>query len=122
MFTQEVQDSLRDFFGGVRVPGQDGAAEKGERRNTTDATMESDEKPLAGFKSSGFKSSFKPISAVPLATASAAEDLDGEAMEDVDGEALDDVDGDAMEEDVDGEAIDDADGEAMDEDLDGEEM
>ncbi len=70
-----------------------------------------DEEPKPGFKSSGFKSSFKPIAA-PSAE---DDDLDGEAMND-------DLDDEAMAEDLDGEVMADLDGEAMDEDLDGEEL
>jgi len=74
---------------------------------------------MSGFKSSGFKSSFKPIAAVvtPKVPATRDTDLDGEAIDDLDGEAMDDVDGEAMD-DLDGEEMD----MQMDDDLDGEAM
>jgi U2-associated protein SR140 len=84
---------------------------------------------MRGFKSSGFKSSFKP--AAPVAptlsegTAIDDGDIDGQSMEmdteDIEGEALDhDVDGEEME-DLDGEALDGVDGAPMEEeDMDGE--
>ena len=91
-----------------------------------------DDQPLSGFKSSGFKSSFKPITtaatvATPIAP-NTDEDVDGEAMDDVDGEPIVDLDGEAMDGDVDGETMGDVDGEEMememeiDDDVDGEAM
>ena len=82
------------------------------RQDTSESKAVSDEAEPK-FKSSGFKSSFKPIAAT-----STSDDVDGEPMvegnEDLDGEAVDeDVDGEAMDEDVDGEAM------IMDEDVDG---
>ena len=64
---------------------------------------EVDQAPKSGFKTSGFKSSFKPIAN----TVEDDADLDGEVMDDdVDGEAMDeDLDGEAMDEDLDGEMI-----------------
>lgn len=88
---------------------------------------------MKGFKSSGFKSSFKAAAPAPLAVIPTEEDVDGEEMpEDVDGEEMVDIDGEAMD-DVDGEPIpvnearaddDDVDGlpMEMDDDLDGEPM
>lgn len=115
---------MRDYFTGTRTPGQDAerARQKAQEEKQAVEKTEEVDKPMVGFKSSGFKSSFKPIAAVPSAAPIAAEeDVDGEAMGDLDGEALD-VDGEAMDEDLDGEVIDDVDGEAMDDDLDGEAM
>ena len=59
--------------------------------------------PKSGFKTSGFKSSFKPIAN----TAVDDVDLDGEAMDDdVNEQAMDeDLDGEAMDEDLDGDMI-----------------
>lgn len=89
------------------------------------------------FKSAGFKSSFKPVSAslpaeskspsTPAATAldrTKVHDLDGEPVDDLDGEPVDDVDGEAMMDldvdgdDMDGEAMDDVDGDPLHEDVD----
>jgi len=88
-----------------------------------------DDQPLSGFKSSGFKSSFKPIAtaATPIAP-TIDEDVDGDAMDDVDGEPIEDLDGEAMDDDVDGEVMGNVDGEEMemememDDDVDGEAM
>ena len=71
---------------------------------------------MTGFKTSGFKSSFKPLSAAPdtgvsIGGTSVKEDLDGDPM---DGANEEHMDGEPMDEDVDGEV--------MDEDLDGEAM
>lgn len=78
---------------------------------------------MAGFKSSGFKSSFKPAAPIILEP---TPDVDGE---DIDGAPLDedvDVDGAPLDEDedLDGEELEEVgiDGEALDLDLDGQPM
>jgi U2-associated protein SR140 len=105
VYTQDVNDQLRELFSGVS-----------HKQKPASPVQEKEERaPTAGFKTSGFKSSFKPL----VKDEPKGEDLDGEVIEDLDGEDLDgeDLDG----EDLDGEAIDLPDGEPV-VDLDGEEM
>ena len=122
VFTSEVQDSLRDYFSGKRKPGEEGVrAEERKMEYERENRKESAEKDMSGFKTSGFKSSFKPITTASNTMRPVESDVDGEPIN-VDGEPLDDVDGVPMS-DVDGEAMAiDVDGESMDEDLDGEAM
>lgn len=131
VFTPDVIESFRGLFAGQSMEEtieieESAGMDEAEKVNVDDGPK---------FKTSGFKSSFKP--AVPV---SDLDDLDGEAMdgeeidieEDVDGEVTQaggDLEREGMKgveqgEDLDGEAIEDMDGEAMemDEDLDGEEM
>jgi U2-associated protein SR140 len=152
VFTQEVSDQLRALLDGnltleqidAAKRAQDVAAVAEDGPDKKDRRNREEESAGKGFKTSGFKSSFKRIGNLEQqaedllnealggsAQASAAgENVDGEAMdeEELDGEAMDgDIDGEEMDidgeemEDLDGEEMEDLDGEAMD-DLDGEEM
>jgi U2-associated protein SR140 len=99
--------------------------EKAAKKAAAESAVQLDEakreEEPSKFKTSGFKSSFKPMGATstaPPAPSPANDHVDGEPIqvdnEDLDGEVIDDVDGEAMDEDLDGEAIDeDVDGEAM---------
>ncbi|KAK1922466.1 hypothetical protein DB88DRAFT_355185 [Papiliotrema laurentii] len=134
VFTQEVQDSLRDFLSGKRQPGETPAAAAAAAASSAQAHIDKkaaekkDETGMAGFKMSGFKSSFKPISVTSSEPAGSepAGEVGEEARdeEDVDGEPLEaDLDGEPIDDDVDGEPMEeDVDGEPMEEDLDGEAM
>jgi U2-associated protein SR140 len=95
-----------------------------EERNRITEPVKVDD--MAGFKSSGFKSAFKP--AAPIIPEPSQGDIDGAPLDedaDVDGAPLDeDVDGAPLEgdEDLDGEELEEVgiDGEALD--LDGQPM
>ncbi|ORX39062.1 hypothetical protein BD324DRAFT_618400 [Kockovaella imperatae] len=133
VFTGEVSESLRELFLGDRTLNGAGKTDEAEHQEQQEKKAKDDsEGSRGGFKTSGFKSSFKPLSAVAAPAESTLEDggnataeqLDGEDME-LDGEPMEeeDVDGEAMDEDLDGEAMEDLDGEAMGEDdVDGEPM
>lgn len=123
VFTQDVGEHLRGLLdGSLKLETEE---EKAAEKAAAEAAVELDkakrEEEPSKFKTSGFKSSFKPMGAAstaPPAPPPANDDVDGEPIqvdnEDLDGEAIDDVDGEAMDEDLDGEAIDeDVDGEAM---------
>ena len=140
VFTQEVSDQLRALLDGhltmeqieeakradaVKAEAKEEAAKQKQDRRDRDAEIAG-----KGFKTGGFKSSFKRIGNLEQQ----AEDLLNEAlaMGDAEGAAAapppaeEDVDGEPMEEDLDGEPMDidgeemDIDGEAMD--IDGEDM
>lgn len=139
VFTQEVSDQLRALLDGhltmdqikeakradaVKAEAKEGAAKQKQDRRDRDAEIAG-----KGFKTGGFKSSFKRIGNLEQQ----AEDLLNEALAMGDAEeaaaeppAEEDVDGEPMEEDLDGEPMDidgeemDIDGEAMD--IDGEDM
>jgi U2-associated protein SR140 len=107
VFTQDVSEFLRGLLDGtIKLEAKEEKAAKEAAETVVSMTEEKCE-DSAKFKTSGFKSSFKPLE--PLKAPPITEDVDGEAMEE-------------DKEDLDGEAIDDLDGEAMDEDLDGETM
>ncbi|WWC91325.1 uncharacterized protein L201_006268 [Kwoniella dendrophila CBS 6074] len=108
VFNSETAEYLRGLLDGTKsliIPKDPKAIkEEKEKEELLQAQKQNEEEEKANkFQTSGFKSSFKPISATaPSATASAAkEDLDGEEMEMDD----DDLDGEAMDEDLDGEAM-----------------
>lgn len=124
MFTQEISDQLRALLDGqvtleqideakrVEAAKADTKAQAAAKQDRRDRD---DDLAGRGFKSSGFKSSFKRIGNIEQE----AEDLMNEVMaaggvdENEDGEPME------MEEDLDGEPMgDDLDGEPMD--LDGE--
>ncbi|RXK39027.1 hypothetical protein M231_03757 [Tremella mesenterica] len=139
LFNQGVNDTLRDLLLGKTslssLTSQDTISKSGSTMGSSEPKKSEGE--MKGFKSGGFKSSFKPIgSVVSVSITDTAvqmgevEDVDGEPMdgEDVDGEPMneEDVDGEPMnEEDVDGEPMneEDVDGEPLnEEDVDGEAM
>ncbi|WRT68937.1 uncharacterized protein IL334_005919 [Kwoniella shivajii] len=121
VFNSETAEYLRGLLDGTkslvppknaRIIEEEKRREEEERRAQEAKENEQKEK----FKASGFKSSFKPIAAVPSAQVpvipvSETDDLDGEVIEDLDGEAMEmdqdeDLDGEQMaEEDLDGEAM-----------------
>jgi U2-associated protein SR140 len=115
VFTQDVLDRLRNLFMGtaqLQTKPED-KAQKGLEKVKAPAKSQT-----SGFKTSGFKSSFKPLSAAAM-----TEDLDGEPIgADIDGEAMEDVDGEEMGDKPESPVVEDLDGEAMDEDVDGEAM
>jgi U2-associated protein SR140 len=88
-------------------PEKDDEADKEDERNREPEPVKVDD--MAGFKSSGFKSSFKP--AAPVIAEPIQEDLDGSPLDE-----NEDVDGAPLDDDVDGAPLD------ADEDLDGEEL
>jgi U2-associated protein SR140 len=121
VFTQDVGEHLRGLLdGSLKLETEE---EKAAKEAAAETAVRLDkakrEEEPSRFKTSGFKSSFKPMGAASTApTAPANDEVDGEPIqvdnENLDGEAIDDVDGEAMDEDFDGEAIDeDVDGEAM---------
>jgi U2-associated protein SR140 len=124
VFTQDVGEHLRGLLdGSLKLETEE---EKAAKEAAAETAVRLDkakrEEEPSRFKTSGFKSSFKPMGAAstapPAPPAPADDDVDGEPIqvdnENLDGEAIDDVDGEAMDEDFDGEAIDeDVDGEAM---------
>ncbi|ORY26262.1 hypothetical protein BCR39DRAFT_541703 [Naematelia encephala] len=137
VFTSDVSDRMRNLFNGSQtLEPTPTPLEEGPSAPIEQPAIKA--KPEKGFKTSGFKSSFKPLAAVsapaapaeyvdgePLAATEAA-DVDGEPLasgegaEDVDGEDMDmDLDGEPAE-DLDGEVLGDMDGEPIEEDVDGE--
>ncbi|RSH95364.1 hypothetical protein EHS25_000451 [Saitozyma podzolica] len=123
VFTQDVGEHLRGLLdGSLKLETEE---EKAAKKAAAESAVQLDEakreEEPSKFKTSGFKSSFKPMGATstaPPAPSPANDHVDGEPIqvdnEDLDGEVIDDVDGEAMDEDLDGEAIDeDVDGEAM---------
>jgi U2-associated protein SR140 len=127
VYTQETSQALRQLFMGETTLDELEAAKHAKLAAPSEAKAKLD-KPneelgkTKGFKSSGFKSSFKRVKAPE----EEAEDILREALggagdpaEDLDGEEMD-LDGEEM--DLDGEEVD-LDGEPMgDDDLDGEPM
>lgn len=125
VFTQDVTERLRSLLRGSATLGEN-AQTRTEPTPVTDTGKASQAEAMSGFKTTGFKSSFKPaepdLKPAPTAEPDDA-DLDGHPMEldaDMNGQVLDDVDGEVID-DVDGEAMDDLDGEAL-EDTDGERL
>ncbi|KAK8843431.1 hypothetical protein IAR55_007088 [Kwoniella newhampshirensis] len=118
VFNTETAEYLRGLLDGTKA--LEAAADLQAQADTEQESsreMTKSETPTeetAKFKTSGFKSSFKPISAAapPVATVPVVADLDGEPIQE------EDLDGEAMDEDLDGEAMD----EDEDEDLDGQAM
>lgn len=131
VYTQDVAGELR-----ARLEGkykQVALDSEGSDQQDKRPVAQNGNNDMAGFKPSGFKSSFKP--AAPIVEPAAEPDvgdLDGEQMgEDVDGELIgDEIDGEEMEDDdnvdgapmddLDGEEMGDVDGQSLDDDLDGE--
>jgi len=106
VYTQDVNDGFRALFAGTVSLGPDGkpiVPEIKEGQETVKSQALKDRSAESSFKSSGFKSSFKPITEISVPV-----NLDGAALT----EDMEDLDGEAMDEDLDGEAMD---GEAMDE-------
>lgn len=124
VYTQDVAGVFRARLEGKQTQlEQEETAREAQEAEEKTARTEVDQ--MSGFKSSGFKSSFKPAAAVvePVAVAGDIEgDIDGEEIDvEADGEMMDDVDVDgAPMDDVDGEEMEDVDGQALDDDLDGE--
>jgi len=110
VFTQDVNDSLRELFSGTKTLETNGSKEVKTDKVVKIERVDAEE-PKPEFKASGFKSSFKPITAL-----SADDDLDGDAMDEgLDGEAMgENLDGEAMDKDLDGMEME------VDENLDGE--
>nr|XP_019047928.1 U2-associated protein SR140 [Kwoniella bestiolae CBS 10118]OCF26858.1 U2-associated protein SR140 [Kwoniella bestiolae CBS 10118] len=104
VFNSETAEYLRGLLDGTKTLAlpKDAKTKQEEKEEQIIAEQKKNEQEDSGkFKSSGFKSSFKPISASapPPQATGGGDDLDGEAMED------DDLDGEAMDEDLDGEAM-----------------
>lgn len=120
-----MSEKLRSLLAGGEEPVKPEAIETASSSAQRDA-IAGHNSPLpaqsVGFKTSGFKSSFK--AAKDPATDPAERllrevlgqqdgpDLDGEEMKDTNGDIDEDLDGECME-DVDGEAMEDLDGEGM---------
>ena len=143
VFNPELNANLRELFLGNKTLSDTTKEEVKEVREETKGVKK--DQPMTGSKTSGFKSSFKPLSAVSEPPPIKAVELlkaegpakpvkPGKTMKPVNGKAsrprAEDFADDDMEldeksgkEDLDGEAMkEDVDGEAMDEDLDGEAM
>ncbi|OCF31376.1 U2-associated protein SR140 [Kwoniella heveanensis BCC8398] len=108
VFNSESAEYLRGLLDGTQslAPPVDPLAVAKAENESRAVKLESNEDE-SRFKTSGFKSSFKPIAAASTAQQS-GDDLDGEPIGgDIDGEAMD------MDDDLDGEAMEDLDGEEM---------
>lgn len=124
VFPGQAGDKLRDLFdGNTTLDGSSlSPAVTAQAADHVKSRSKDQEEP-SKFKSSAFKSSFKPTADSVVQDAA---DVDGEPMaadggqwheDDLDGEAMDDAVGD----DLDGEAMgDDLDGDVMEDDLDRE--
>ncbi|WWD06619.1 hypothetical protein V865_004712 [Kwoniella europaea PYCC6329] len=93
VFNSETAEYLRGLLDGTKTlaaPKDAKAIQEEKEKQARAEEKKTEEQEDSGrFKTSGFKSSFKPISATPILPAKNGDDLDGEAMEDVDdGEAM----------------------------------
>nr|XP_018259054.1 U2-associated protein SR140 [Kwoniella dejecticola CBS 10117]OBR81212.1 U2-associated protein SR140 [Kwoniella dejecticola CBS 10117] len=110
VFNSETAEYLRGLLDGTKsltLPKDAKTMKEDRQKEEEEAALKqkTEEKDHADgkFKASGFKSSFKPITA----TTTTEQTTDSKVVddEDVDGEAMDDLDGEAMDEDLDGEAM-----------------
>lgn len=126
MYTQETSQALRQLLLGEVTLQDLEEAKAAKAANSEEVKVEVKRDPgigeTKGFKTSGFKSSFKRV----LDPATEAENMLNEVLGSKPEQGEEDMDLDGEEMDIDGEAMDpdDLDGEPMDDDddLDGEPM
>jgi U2-associated protein SR140 len=116
VYTQDVAEEFRSRLAGVV---HEEAGDMVANQEAEEPAIQRKVDDMAGFKPSGFKSSFKP--AAPAAAPIVSDETEGQ--DDVDGEEIaDDIDGAPLDEDIDGAPLeDDVDGQSMemDDDVDG---